>query len=379
MVSLYIHIPFCKKACHYCDFHFSTSLKHKDDMLAAIKKEIILRKDELGESLSSVYFGGGTPSLLSRNEISSLLSTVKDTFDLEHDIELTLEANPDDLTQEKVDELAQVGINRLSIGVQTTDDESLRQLNRAHDLATADAAIRRVRAAGFDNISLDLMFALPHQELSSVARDLDRFLHWQPEHISCYGLTIEKGTAFGNWYQKGMLEVPEEELAAQQFLYIMDRLAEADYEGYEISNFARAGYRSRHNSGYWRGVHYLGVGPSAHSYDGKSRSFNIANNTRYIRGIASGEPLREKEELSTIDQLNEYILLSLRRIEGLDLRELERRFGWRLNAYQKQRLSSWTADGLVKWNDELVYLTKAGRLVADSLIGELFVEEMPED
>lgn len=348
-------------------------------MLAAIKKEIILRKDELGESLSSVYFGGGTPSLLSRNEISSLLSTVKDTFDLEHDIELTLEANPDDLTQEKVDELAQVGINRLSIGVQTTDDESLRQLNRAHDLATADAAIRRVRAAGFDNISLDLMFALPHQELSSVARDLDRFLHWQPEHISCYGLTIEKGTAFGNWYQKGMLEVPEEELAAQQFLYIMDRLAEADYEGYEISNFARAGYRSRHNSGYWRGVHYLGVGPSAHSYDGKSRSFNIANNTRYIRGIASGEPLREKEELSTIDQLNEYILLSLRRIEGLDLRELERRFGWRLNAYQKQRLSSWTADGLVKWNDELVYLTKAGRLVADSLIGELFVEEMPED
>jgi oxygen-independent coproporphyrinogen-3 oxidase len=373
MAGIYFHIPFCKQACHYCDFHFSTNQEKKGEMVGALVRELELQKSYLeGESVETVYFGGGTPSLLSAAEIETLLQAVAKTFTLAPAGEITLEANPDDLDTEKLVALRAAGINRLSIGIQSFDDQVLHFLHRAHSASAAQQCLEQARAAGFNNISLDLIYAIPGQPLGTWRENIRRALSFAPEHISSYSLTIEEKTAFGKWAATGKLKAVEDDLAAAQLEMLVEMLDAAGYEQYEVSNFARPGYYSRHNSSYWQQKKYLGIGPSAHSYDGQSRQYNVANNHVYLRGLQEDKIPFTHEALTPEDVINEYLLTTLRTSWGADLRKLRQELQYDLQALHGPYLNTLFAESLAIVSDDTLRLTRRGKMLADKIAADLF-------
>lgn len=372
MAGIYIHIPFCKKACHYCNFHFSTSLKLKNDFITALLKEIKLRKEYVGdEIIETIYFGGGTPSLLSAEELKEILTAIHEQYTIATHAEVTLEANPDDLNEESLQQWKQTGINRLSIGVQSFFEEDLRWMNRAH---TAQQSIDNLHLAGkyFDNITIDLIYGTPTLTDEKWQQNVEQALELNIPHLSCYALTVEPGTALAHLIGQHKITDVSTDDQARQFLLLMDWLQQAGYEHYEISNFALPGKRSRHNSSYWQGNPYLGLGPSAHSFNGQSRQWNIANNALYIEAIGNNTVPFEKEELTSTQRLNEYIMTSLRTIEGLNIDLITHQFG-KQAATQIQQLSKpFIESGKLQWQNNHLVLTKEGKLFADGIAADLF-------
>lgn len=373
MAGLYIHIPFCKQACYYCDFHFSTNHSYKHQMVEAIAREIVLQNDYLdGEPLDTIYFGGGTPSMLTCHDLTKILDTIHKNFSVNKNPEISLEANPDDLTFNKLVELHTLGINRLSIGIQSFHDETLASLNRVHTSNDAINCLKNARLTGFNNISIDLIFAIPGRTQEILENDLRIALDHYPEHLSAYGLTIEEKTVFGNWNKKGKLVQVDDEEAARQFDSLIFTLESHGYEHYEISNFCRDQKYSRHNTSYWKNINYLGIGPGAHSYNGKSRQYNISNNAKYMKFIERGLVPCEVDFLSKTDIANEYLLTSLRTCWGCNLDELQRLSGYDLRVSQEKVLNQLEKDDMVRFVGNILYLTRKGKFLADSIIMQLF-------
>ena len=374
MAGIYLHIPFCKQACHYCDFHFSTNRSQQSQLVRAIISEINLQKNYLpGEDVNTIYFGGGTPSLLTAAELSSILDSIRKNYKLNSIPEITLEANPDDIDEQTIYELAATGINRLSIGVQSFQDPILKYLNRAHTAASATESFQLARQAGFSNITIDLIFAIPGLSDDDWRKEIRRAIELGPEHISAYSLTIEEKTFFGHKAAKGNLVVVDDDSAARQLEILMAELDRAGFEQYEISNFCRPGFHSRHNSSYWKQEKYLGVGPSAHSYNGISRQFNIRNNALYVKSLESGKVPSEIEILTKQDHINEYILTSLRTSWGVNLEKLRIGNNHDILALQKEYLQDLFTRDLAIVEEGFLKLTKKGRLLADKISSDLFV------
>ena len=373
MAGIYIHIPFCRQACTYCDFHFSTDTGPRLDLINALTHELALQKDYLGEEINTIYLGGGTPSILNRGELDTLFSVIRTHFTLAPHAEITLEANPDDLTKEKLEEIRAIGINRLSIGIQSFDDNLLKYLNRVHDANGARRCLKHARAAGFSNISIDVIYAIPGLSQKIWKATLQEALHFLPEHISSYGLTIEERTVFGNWSKRGKLHPMDEENSAQQFEMLTDMLHQAGYEHYEISNFCKPGFHSRHNSSYWKQSRYLGIGPSAHSYNGESRQFNIRNNASYVRSINKGIVPFEREMLTRENKINEYILTTLRTEWGCDLSFLKQHLDDDLLERCGDNLSLFQQNGLIVIKNGILLLSRKGKLLADKIAEDLMV------
>jgi oxygen-independent coproporphyrinogen-3 oxidase len=377
-MHLYIHIPFCRQACHYCDFHFSTNLNHKSTLVDALCVEMGLQKNYLPTNvLETIYFGGGTPSLLTELELRQIFRQIQAQFTVSSSAEITLEANPDDLTPETLAMLRRY-VNRLSIGIQTFDEATLRWMNRAHTATEAETCVRLAREAGFDNLSVDLIYGIPKRPESLWTADLQKVLRLNVPHISAYALTIEPNTAFGRWEKTGKLPPADENLAAEQFEELTTALtgdgdASSYYEHYEISNFAKPGHYARHNTAYWQRRPYLGIGPSAHSYNGHSRQYNIANNRRYIAEISRRMLPTYLETLTTADQVNEYLLTGLRTQWGCSIAELNSLLGDDFAQVQAHYLMTLYASGWLVRTDDRLQLTKAGKLFADRVAATLFV------
>lgn len=375
MAGLYIHIPFCKKACHYCDFHFTQSVNQIDDMVDAIGKELVMQKDFLGnDTVYTIYFGGGTPSLLEGEHLKRLMQIIQHEYNLSSNPEVTLEGNPDDLTEEKLSTFFDHGVNRLSIGIQSFNDDKLKWMNRQHTSTEAIDTFHNARRIGFENISLDLIYALPHENHDLWLADLKKITALRPEHISSYCLTIEPKTAFGNWLQKGKIKPINEDFAADQFEILMESLAKQGYDQYEISNFSLPGYESQHNSAYWKDEKYLGIGPSAHSYNGKFRKANVANNGKYLKGIAEDKIPFEVITLTHEDRINEYLLTSLRTKWGCDLELLKSKYDVDLLTIREKYLTKISNHELIYEDDGFLILTNAGKLLADQIAADLFID-----
>lgn len=340
MPGIYLHIPFCKQACTYCDFYFSTSIVNKDAVIRAMLKEIDLRKEYLEEkSLDSIYFGGGTPSLLSHRDLEQILEKLKEHFSLRTHAEITLEANPDDINRESLRAWRRLGINRLSIGLQSFNDEELTWMNRAHTAAESLSSVRMAQEEGFDNITIDLIYGSKFQTMKSWEETLHKVIGLQTQHISAYNLTIENKTVLGVNYTRGKEPAVNDELSGTQFALMTDVLGKAGFIHYEISNFAKEGFFAKHNSNYWLQKHYLGIGPAAHSFNGKSRQWNINNNNQYVKALGQGSSFFEREELSLNERYNEYVLTRLRTIWGCDLHEIKNLFGNELERHFKKILA----------------------------------------
>jgi oxygen-independent coproporphyrinogen III oxidase len=373
MAGIYIHIPFCKQACHYCNFHFSTSLHYKDDVVKAIFKEINIRKNYLqGETVKTIYFGGGTPSLLSSSDLELLMQHIYSNFKVDKDAEITLEANPDDITEEKLIDWKQSGINRLSIGVQSFFEEELKWMNRAHNAEQAYHNLQLARIQ-FANITMDLIYGSPLLTDEMWKQNVEKAIDLDIPHLSCYALTVEEKTPLHK--NIGLQKTPDvdNEKQARQFLLLMQWLRDAGYEHYEVSNFAKPGFCSRHNSSYWKGDKYLGLGPSAHSFNGKERQWNVANNQKYIFAIANGGVFYEKEILTERDKLNEHIMISLRTNEGLNLSTVEEKWGKEKAALIEQQLKTHVHQNEVNKKGFIYSLTDEGFLKADGIAASLFV------
>ena len=373
MAGIYIHIPFCKQACHYCDFHFSTNTSIRQELISCMLGEILLQQNYLQEEVTSIYFGGGTPSLLTAEELDRLLSSVHRTFTLAKNCEVTLEANPDDLSLIKLNEFNAIGINRLSIGIQSFQDKILKFLNRAHTALTAKESIRLAREAGFKNISIDLIYAIPEQSDSEWISNVDQALALDPEHISAYSLTIEEKTAFGKWSVQGILKPVDDEVAARQLEQLIDKLETAGYEHYEISNFSKPGFYSRHNSSYWKQQKYLGIGPSAHSYNLISRQFNVSNNHLYIHSLKKSKIPFEIEVLSGDDHVNEYLLTTLRTVWGADIQKLKNDFHYDIMSVHSEFIRNLVEKNLAVIENNFLKLTRDGKLLADKISSDLFL------
>ncbi|WP_410878272.1 radical SAM family heme chaperone HemW [Myroides sp. DW712] len=372
MAGIYIHIPFCKQACHYCDFHFSTSLKKKEELLAALAQELVMRKEEVkGESIETIYFGGGTPSILAIEEINALIETVYQNFQVVAQPEITLEANPDDLDAATIHRLAQSKVNRLSIGIQSFGEEDLNMMNRAHNAQEAMSCLQEV-VQYFDNISIDLIYGIPNLSNERWLENIQRVLDLGIPHISCYALTVEERTALNKLIQKGVVPSPKEEVAHAHFMLLIQKLRANGYIHYELSNFAKPGYYSQNNSAYWLGKKYLGIGPSAHSFDGKFRSWNISNNPLYIKAIEAGELPSEIEELSLVDRYNEYMMTGLRTIWGVDLNRVSAEFGADFHDYLLRESASFIAEGLMHQQDTILTITDKGKFLSDGIASDLF-------
>lgn len=377
MAGIYFHIPFCRKACHYCDFHFTTTLKSKDDMLQAMLKEMEMRKGTLSEDkITSIYFGGGTPSVLQPNEIQAFIDLIAKQYSVDSDAEITLEANPDDLEPAQVAALRKTQVNRFSIGIQSFYEEDLIWMNRAHNARQADAAIKRVQDAGFENITIDLIYGYPLLSDAKWQTNIQKALDLSIPHISAYSMTVEDKTALGHFVKKGKQPPMNEQQSAEQFLYLVTKLTEKAFEHYEISNFALPQRHSRHNTSYWQGVPYLGIGPSAHSFDGEARSWNIANNSKYIENINQGVLPSEREELSKVNRVNEYIMTSLRTMWGLDLKKVEVTFGYDYRRHLEKESQEYLNKAWLNLDEHKVLtLTAEGKLFADHIAAELFFDE----
>lgn len=343
-------------------------------MVEAICKEIELQQDYLkGEAIESIYFGGGTPSILEENQLKSILDTLNKHHTFSSNAEITFEANPDDITPEKLKMLFQNGINRLSVGIQSFDEEILKWMNRAHDSKEAYQCLEWIKESEFNNFSLDLIYGIPNSSHETWEQDLKTLVDFQPPHISSYCLTIEPNTVFGRWQQKGKLNEASEDYASEQFLHLAEYLREANYEHYEVSNFARKGFHSKHNSSYWQQKPYLGIGPSAHSYDGKNRQFNISNNAKYLKALEKNEIPAEMDILTTEDRINEYLMTSLRTSAGCNLQYLRSKLNYDLLKNAKPQIEQWKSSGLCILEGNHLKLTLKGRLLADKLASDLFL------
>ncbi|MDA6070504.1 radical SAM family heme chaperone HemW [Flavobacterium sp. AC] len=372
MSGIYIHIPFCKQACHYCDFHFSTSMKKKDDMVLALAKEIVLRKNEFkGEIIETIYFGGGTPSVLSNDEINFLISEVYKNYNVVENPEITLEANPDDLSTERIFELSKSHINRLSIGIQSFYEEDLKMMNRAHNSAEAINCLTEATKY-FDNISLDLIYGIPGLTDEMWRKNIETALSFGIPHISSYALTVEPKTALRKLIDTGKIAEPQDEVASNHFMILVETLEKNGFIHYELSNFGKEGYFSKNNSAYWLGKKYIGIGPSAHSYDGEKRGWNIANNSLYIKSIQNDELPIESEILTISDRYNEYIMTGLRTIWGVSLDRIETEFGLDYLNYLKKQSQKFLDDELLFIENNILKPTAKGKFLTDGIASDLF-------
>ncbi|MGC4129924.1 MAG: radical SAM family heme chaperone HemW [Bergeyella sp.] len=372
---IYIHIPFCKQKCSYCNFHFSTSLNLKDEMLSAIKKEIGLRKNELNDkNLQSLYFGGGTPSVLSVDEICSLTDEVRKYFAFENDIEITLEANPDDLNSKFLKELSRTEINRLSIGTQSFFDEDLKLMNRAHNASEADASIKRAQDSGFENISIDLIYGSPTSDFEIWKQNLQKTIELEVSHVSSYALTIEPKTALQNWISKNKIKAPKESEQNKEFYYMTDFFRENGFDHYEISNFGKPDFYSKHNTAYWKYREYLGIGPSAHSYNGDNeRSWNIASNPLYIKKLNENILPKETEILSETDQYNEMLMIGLRTIWGVDILKMKEKFSSEIMEKFYHEIQPKMENSILIIENNHLKIPEKHWFMADGIASDLFV------
>lgn len=375
MSGIYIHIPFCKQACAYCNFHFTTSLRYKNELVAALLSELKLQYENKylsGAPVESIYFGGGTPSLLNITDIASITEIIHQQWNVNPAAEITLEANPDDVTNEKLNGWKAAGINRLSIGIQSLYEEDLRWMNRAHTADEARNVIEKARHAGFNQFSIDFIYGTPFLTDEQWQEELEWVTQQQIEHISCYALTVEQQTPLAKKIEKKELQSVEAEKQSRQFLQLMQYMHEAGYEHYEISNFALPGHRSKHNSSYWKGIPYLGIGPAAHSFNGSTRQWNVANNQQYIRDIKNGIIPATTEELTPVQQLNEYIMISIRTMEGSDLKKVDELRGTYNKQGFEQQVNQFVATGWMLIENNSIILTKEGKLFADKIAADLF-------
>jgi len=376
-MHLYLHTPFCRQACHYCDFHFSTLMRDKGKMIRAMVRELKIQKDYLAsDDLHTVYFGGGTPSLLSEKELATIMDAIKKQYHLKPDAEITLEANPDDLSEATLAMLADQGINRLSIGIQSFHDPHLRFMNRIHTAQEAEASVKLAQDAGITNLSVDLIYAIPAANDDILLSDIEKTLALGVEHISAYCLTVEPRTAFGNWTKTGKMAPIEDEFAARQFEILMSKLQKAGFEQYEISNFTKNQKYSRHNSAYWQRQPYLGIGPSAHSYNGMSRQYNVSNNAKYLEGTKNKELPMTREVLTPEDQVNEYLLTGLRTKWGCRLDFLQELSGGIFLLKTGEEIFRLNEVGWLHSREGLLLLTEKGKLFADQVASRLFLEQL---
>ena len=373
MSGIYIHIPFCKQACHYCDFHFSTTMGKKDAMIAALCKELELRKQEFKNTLvETIYFGGGTPSVLNTAELEQVIAAVYKNYQVTADPEITLEANPDDLTSEKINQLANSPINRLSIGIQSFFDEDLKLMNRAHSAIEAMESLS-LATSHFDNISIDLIYGMPNMSEERWQANIDKALSFNIPHISSYALTVEPKTALATFVKKGLVKPVEDEEAQAHFNILNDTLTAAGYACYEISNFGKPGYFSKNNSAYWQQKKYIGIGPSAHSFDGNQRGWNINNNPKYIASIENGIVPMETEVLTKTDQYNEYVMTGLRTIWGVSLSRVNSEFGEHYKEYLLLQAEKFIQEHLLYLDGDILLATKKGKFLADGIAADLFM------
>lgn len=380
MSGIYIHIPFCKQACHYCDFHFSTSMKKKEEMVLAIAKEIQMRKSEFDildgarsdNTIETIYFGGGTPSVLTSQEIKFLIDAVYSNFTVIENPEITLEANPDDLSEERIIEWSQSKINRLSIGIQSFFDEDLQLMNRAHNSAEAKKCLE-FATQYFDNISVDLIYGIPAMSNEKWKQNIQTALSFGIPHISSYALTVEPKTALKKLIETGKIAAPKDEVAEAHFMILVETLEANDFIHYELSNFGKANYFSKNNSAYWLGKKYIGIGPSAHSYDGVSRSWNVSNNSMYLKSIRDNKLPNEIEILSVTDRYNEYVMTGLRTVWGVSLNRIENEFGIEYLEYLNKQAQKFLDDDLVFIENNILKPTAKGKFLTDGIASDLFI------
>ncbi|MHA7842736.1 MAG: radical SAM family heme chaperone HemW [Winogradskyella sp.] len=372
MAGIYIHIPFCKQACHYCDFHFSTSMKKKDELVNTLAKEIQLRKDEFKNiEVQTIYFGGGTPSLLTNEELRLLIEEVYKNYEVTNNPEITLEANPDDLSKARILELSKSSVNRLSIGVQSFFESDLKLMNRAHNAEEAKKCLS-VATHYFDNISVDLIYGIPDASNEQWLQNIEMALNYNVPHISSYALTVEPKTALASFIKKGIIDDVDDEQAHEQFHLLKDKLEDSGLVHYELSNFGKEEYFSKNNSAYWQGKPYIGIGPSAHSFNGKQRGWNVRNNSKYIKAIQQNELPMEIETLTTTDRYNEYVMTGLRTIWGVSLDKVEEDFGRIYKDYLIEQANVFINQHLLYIDDRHVRVTKKGQFLSDGIASELF-------
>jgi oxygen-independent coproporphyrinogen-3 oxidase len=373
MSGIYIHIPFCKQACHYCDFHFSTSFKKKDEMVLALAKEITLRKDEFkGETVETIYFGGGTPSILQTSDLRLLIDTVFQNYKVVDNPEITVEANPDDLTEERIVELSTNKVNRLSIGIQSFFEDDLKLMNRAHNVDEAKKCLE-IATKYFDNITIDLIYGMPNMSNEKWLQNVEWALAYNIPHISSYALTVEPKTALHQFIKQGVIPQLDDELAQEHFNLLVEKLEENGFIHYELSNFGKENYFSKNNSSYWLGKKYIGIGPSAHSYDGKKRGWNVSNNSLYLKSLAENKVPIETETLTKTDRYNEYIMTGLRTIWGVSLDRIEAEFGPKYLEYLNQQSAKYIEDHLLFVDENILRTTKSGKFLGDGIASDLFL------
>lgn len=373
MSGIYIHIPFCKQACHYCDFHFSTSFKKKDEMILALAKEIEMRKSEFqDEVVETIYFGGGTPSRLQIADLRLQIDSIYQNYMVTENPEITLEANPDDLSIDYLIELSKIGVNRLSIGIQSFFEDDLKMMNRAHNSAEAKKCLEEATKY-FDNISIDLIYGIPGMSNEKWIQNIEMALAYKVPHISSYALTVEPKTALHSFIQKQLIPQPDEEVAQEHFQILVEKLTENDFIHYELSNFGKENYFSKNNSSYWLGKKYIGIGPSAHSYDGQKRGWNVSNNSVYMKSILENKLPMETELLSKTDRYNEYIMTGLRTMWGVSLERIEKEFGKTYLDYLNRQAARYIEDHLLFIDDDILRTTQKGKFLSDGIASDLFL------
>jgi len=372
LAGIYVHIPFCKQSCYYCNFHFSTSEKKRGEVLNAIENEIAQKARYLNEKISTIYFGGGTPSILDVKQINSIINKIYQEFKVEENVEITLEANPDDLETNKVIDLSKTKINRLSIGVQSFINRELKAMNRAHDSKKAMKSLELSKKY-FDNISIDLIYGVPDSTLETWAYNLEVTMGFDVNHVSTYALTIEPKTALESFVRKLIVDMPKEGLIYKQYNLINEKLEPRGFVNYEVCSFAKENFFSKNNSAYWLRKKYIGIGPSAHSFDGKSRSWNISNNKKYVEHINDGRSYHKREELTTIDQYNEYVMTGFRTIWGVSTEFLETNFNLKFKDYFIEKIQKHIDQKNIVLNNNVYTTTKKGRFLADGIASDLFL------
>ena len=372
MAGIYIHIPFCKQACFYCDFHFSTSLKKKDELVGALVSELELRKDEFkNQTVETIYFGGGTPSLLTNQELQTLIDSVYKNYQVVTNPEITLEANPDDITNRRIVELSKSPINRLSIGIQSFFEDDLKSMNRAHSSKEANNCLSEA-TSHFNNITIDLIYGIPNMSLEKWNENLQIAFGFGVNHISSYALTVEPKTALDTFIKKGQYPPMDDALAQLHFNHLISETAKQGFVHYEISNFGKPNYFSKHNTSYWQGKPYIGIGPSAHSFHGNTRSWNVSNNTKYIKSINENSLPNTKEILTIQEQYNEYVMTGLRTIWGVSLEKVQQDFGEVYKAYLIEQSQKHINQQLLYINQDKLLITKEGKFLSDGIASDLF-------
>jgi oxygen-independent coproporphyrinogen-3 oxidase len=376
MSGIYIHIPFCRKRCHYCDFFKSTDFGAKYQMFDALKKELTHRAPELeSDEIRTIYLGGGTPSVLQVNELGELLETIRRNYQVSPEAEITMEANPDDLNQSKLSSIRELGYNRLSMGIQSFSESDLRLMNRRHSVEQAIRSVEWAQKAGFNNISIDLIYGLPHQTPEEWERGVHQAIDLNVQHISAYHLTYHEGTVFYEQLKKGLLKELPDETSLQQFEILVRILKEAGFEHYEISNFCQPGFYSRHNSSYWKNEKYLGIGPSAHSFDLKTRRWNVSSVSKYLKGIETGESYFESEILTEQDRYNDYIITGLRTVWGISETVIQTQFSASYFLHFQKIMNKYFGSGKVKNAEGMISLTHQGMFISDQIMADFMVVE----